>query len=81
MGTGVARDVVCRWRDGHYWPCAVVCAEGQEVSPMDSDKAFRQDSGMNEEQFRQRVLASLDQIKWMIFGIVAVVGIWFHYFR
>lgn len=36
---------------------------------------------MTDEQFRQRVLAGLDQIKYMIFGIAAVIGVWYHFFR
>jgi hypothetical protein len=49
--------------------------------PLDGAGDLRQDLGMTDEQFRQRVLAGLDQIKYMIFGIAAVIGVWYHYFR
>jgi hypothetical protein len=36
---------------------------------------------MTEEQFRQRVLAGLSQIKWLMLGALSVGAVWFHYLR
>jgi hypothetical protein len=39
---------------------------------------------MNDEQFRQRVMAELTHIRTAVYGLVgfaAAAAIWFHYFR